>query len=221
MLGLIAAANQDPRLARVFSTFARQHAVALSSTSTATRRRRWACGISDIFTALQATLGGFYVNDFNLFGRTWQVNIQAEAADRDDLPDIWRIHVRNARGEMVPLRAIADVPHRARPADHQPLQQLPLRLDRRARRRPGVSSGDGAGGDGGDLAPRAAARLRLRMDRHRLPGKAGGGADRLILALAVLFAYLFLVALYESWIDPGPGAAVGRGRRARRLRWRS
>ena len=51
--------------------------------------------ISDIFTALQATLGGFYVNNFNLFGRTWQVNIQAEAADRDDVSDIWRIRVRN------------------------------------------------------------------------------------------------------------------------------
>src|SRR6185312_12042054 len=64
--------------------------------------------INDVFTALQATLGGIYVNDFNLFGRTWQVNIQGEAADRIDVPAIWRIYVRNKQGHMVPLRSIAD-----------------------------------------------------------------------------------------------------------------
>ena len=64
--------------------------------------------VSDVFSALQATLGGIYVNDFNLFGRTWQVNIQGEAADRTDIPAIWRIHVRNKTGTMVPLRSIAD-----------------------------------------------------------------------------------------------------------------
>jgi multidrug efflux pump subunit AcrB len=65
--------------------------------------------LSELNEALQVYLGSVYVNDFNLFGRTWQVNIQAVAADRDDIPDIWRLQVRNSRGQMVPLRAFADV----------------------------------------------------------------------------------------------------------------
>ena len=54
--------------------------------------------VSDVFSALQATLGGYYVNDFNLFGRTWQVNVQGEASDRSKIDDIYRIHVRNNDG---------------------------------------------------------------------------------------------------------------------------
>ena len=84
MQGLIAAANQDPRLTRVFSTFT---ATNPSIYLDIDRDKAQALGLSmsDVFTALQATLGGFYVNNFNLFGRTWQVNIQGEAADRDDI----------------------------------------------------------------------------------------------------------------------------------------
>ena len=62
-----------------------------------------------MFTALQATLGGYYVNDFNLYGRTWQVNIEGEARRPPrHFGDIWQIYVRNKNGEMVPLRSIAD-----------------------------------------------------------------------------------------------------------------
>jgi len=60
-----------------------------------------------VFTALQATLGGIYVNNFNLYGRTWQVNVQGEASDRGDISDIWQIYVRNSAGAMVPIRSVA------------------------------------------------------------------------------------------------------------------
>ena len=59
--------------------------------------------LTDIFNALQSTLGSFYVNDFNVFGRTWQVNVQAETQFRDNLDDIYGIYVRNAQGEWVGL----------------------------------------------------------------------------------------------------------------------
>ena len=108
MRGLLAAANQDPRLTRVFSTFT---ATNPSLYLDIDRDKAQALGLSmsDVFTTLQATLGGIYVNNFNQFGRTWQVNIEGEAADRADIPAIWRIFVRNRTGEMVPLRAIASV----------------------------------------------------------------------------------------------------------------
>src|SRR5258708_36280984 len=65
--------------------------------------------MSDVFTALQATLGGLYVKNCNLFGRTWQVNVQGDAVDRRDIPDIWQIYVRNSSGAMVPIRSIASL----------------------------------------------------------------------------------------------------------------
>ncbi|HEY4251284.1 MAG TPA: efflux RND transporter permease subunit, partial [Roseomonas sp.] len=210
MLGMIVAANQDPQLAQVFSTF---NASNPSLFLDLDREKAQALGLSiaNVFSALQSTLGGFYVNDFNLFGRTWQVNIQGEARDRDDIDDVWRIHVRNARGEMVPLRAVADL----RPAIGP---QTIFRYNNyrgisiSGAGRPGVSSGDALG-------------AMERLSRQVLPTgygfewtgvafqeKAAAGQTVYILALAVLFAYLFLVALYESWMIPIPvllSVAVG------------
>jgi multidrug efflux pump subunit AcrB len=64
---------------------------------------------SAIFQALQASLGGYYVNDMNLFGRTWQVQVQAEADDRASVDDIYRINVRSADDKMIPLRSLVEV----------------------------------------------------------------------------------------------------------------
>ena len=65
-------------------------------------------GMNDVFGALQATLGGIYINNFNLFGRVWQVNIEGEAGDRRDVSSLWQIYIRNKYGTDVPLRSIAD-----------------------------------------------------------------------------------------------------------------
>ena len=95
MRGLLVAANQQPELAGVFSTFAADTPQIYLDID---RDKAQVLGvkISDIFNALQSTLGGFYVNDFNLFGRTWQVNVQAETPFRKSVDDIYRIYVRNA-----------------------------------------------------------------------------------------------------------------------------
>ncbi len=106
MGGLIVAANQQPELAGVFSTYAADTPQVWLDID---RDKAQVLGVrvSDVFQALQATLGGFYVNDFNLFGRTWQVNIQSEGRFRDAIDDIYRVYVRNDKGAMVPIRAIA------------------------------------------------------------------------------------------------------------------
>jgi HAE1 family hydrophobic/amphiphilic exporter-1 len=72
--------------------------------------------ITDIHNALQSTLGSFYVNDFNVFGRTWQVNIQPDMPFRDHPTDIDNIYVRNAQGAMVPIAALVQ----ARPVQGPP-----------------------------------------------------------------------------------------------------
>ena len=79
--GLSVAANQDPRLLRVFSTFSATNPSIFLDID---RDKVQILGVqlSDVFQALQASLGGYFVNDMNLFGRTWQVQVQAEAADR-------------------------------------------------------------------------------------------------------------------------------------------
>src|SRR6195952_2645004 len=99
MRGLLVAANQDPSLSRGFSTFS---AASPSIYLDIDREQASVLGLklSSVFQALQTSLGGYYVNDFNLFGRTWQVQLQAEAADRSTVDDIYRINVRNAAGEL-------------------------------------------------------------------------------------------------------------------------
>jgi multidrug efflux pump subunit AcrB len=150
-----------------------------------------------VFSTLQAVLGGAYVNDFNLFGRTWQVNLQAEAEDRRAVGDILRIHVRNASGEMVPMRSLAEIR-----IDEGPQSIIRYNNYRAAQLlgsgAPGVSSGQ------------ALALMEQVADRTLPQGFAyewsdisfqeqrAAGQTAAILAMAVLFAYLFLVALYES-----------------------
>src|SRR5581483_217923 len=103
---LLVAANQQPELGGVFTTFAADTPQIYLDID---RDKAQVLGVkvSDVFNALQSTLGGYYINDFNLFGRTWQVNVQAEARFRDAIDDIYRVYVRNSAGTMVPIRSIA------------------------------------------------------------------------------------------------------------------
>src|SRR6185437_848421 len=102
--GLGVAANQNPQLSRVFTTFSATNPSVFLDID---RDKAQILGVplSAVFQALQASLGGFYVNDVNLFGRRWQVQVQAEARDRASVDDIYRINVRSSRGEMIPLRS--------------------------------------------------------------------------------------------------------------------
>jgi len=198
--GLLVAANQDPRLSSVFSTYS---ATTPSIYLDIDREKARILGvdISSIFQALQTSLGGYYVNDINLFGRTWQVQAQAEANDRRSIDDIYRINVRSADGNMVPLRSLAEAGPVVGP------QGLIRYNNTRAVTiqggpAPGVSSGQ-ALAVMEDVAARTlppgytGAWTDIAFQEKRAEGQTG-----IILALAVLFAYLFLVGLYESWSIP-------------------
>jgi multidrug efflux pump subunit AcrB len=156
-----------------------------------------------VFQALQASLGGFYVNDLNLFGRRWQVNVQAEGEDRTSIDDIYRINVRNGAGKMIPLRSLLE----ARVVVGPPalIRYNNLRaVTVQGSPAPGVSSGQ-------------ALKAMEDVAAHTLPSgfvgewtdtafqeKRAEGKTTMILGFAVLFAYLFLVGLYESWTIPVP-----------------
>jgi multidrug efflux pump subunit AcrB len=148
-------------------------------------------------------LGGIYINNFNLFGRVWQVNIEGEEVDRRDVSSLWQIHIRNRFGTDVPLRSIADARVILGPQvitrynDYRavPIQGSPS---------PGTSSGSA-------LAAMAevSAKTLPRGYGYEWTGTAyqeasAAGQTGPILGLAVLFAFLFLVGLYESWMIPVP-----------------
>ena len=200
MQGLLAAANQNPRLTRVFTTYtASNPSIYLDIDREKTQAL--GLGMNDVFNALQATLGGTYINNFNLFGRVWQVNIEGEGADRRDVSSLWQIYVRNKFGTDVPLRSIANARVIVGPqviTRYNNYRAIPIQ----GSPSPGTSSG-------------TALAAMAQVSDKTLPSGYGyewtgtayqefaaSGQTGPILGLAVLFAFLFLVGLYESWTIP-------------------
>ena len=157
--------------------------------------------LSDVFGTLQAYLGSAYVNDFNLFGRTYQVRVQAAADYRLTPQDIMRLEVRNDQGHMVPLGTLVAVNDTIGP------QIIP-----RYNLYPSAAiSGEAAAG----YSSGQALTLMEQMAQSKLPQSMGfewtgisyqekkvSGEQWLIFALAVLLVYLVLAAQYESWSNP-------------------
>ena len=208
--GLVVAANQDARLGPTFTTYSASSPQLYLDID---RERLQALGVSvsDLFATLQGTLGSYYINDFNLFGRTWKVNMQAAEADRAAVADIARLHVRNANGEMVPVSAVAKAEYIIGPQSIVRYNNY-RSVTVNGAPAPGIASG-------------AALEAMEQVSRATLPPgydfewtgtalqeKQAAGQTAAILALAVVFAYLFLVGLYESWTIPVPvllSVAVG------------
>src|SRR6202047_5231253 len=138
-----------------------------------------------------------------VFGRRWQVHVQAETPFRDKVDDIYRIYVRNAQGGMVPIRALAEAK----------LVQGPQTVVRyngfrgaivNGAPKPGFSSGQVLAAMERISAATLPAGYSFEWTGTALQEKAASGGTAIVLGFAVLFAYLFLVALYESWNIPVP-----------------
>ncbi len=157
--------------------------------------------LSNVFNTLQAYLGSVYVNDFNKFGRTYQVKVQADARFRAKVDDIRQLEVRNSRGEMIPLGTLLSVD-----------ETLGPQIITRYNMYPSASiSGTAAAG----YSSGQALKIMEDMAEAKLPPsmgfewtgmsfqeKASGGQAVFIFALAVIFVYLVLCAQYESWTIP-------------------
>jgi multidrug efflux pump len=105
---LAAKGNEQPGLVGLFNGF-RARTPQLYVDIDRTKVRTMGVALTDVFDALQAYLGSYYVNDFNRFGRTWQVNVQADARFRADADTVRQLKVRNGDGDMVPLGSVAAV----------------------------------------------------------------------------------------------------------------
>lgn len=194
---LVFEANQHPVLDGVFSTF-RSDVPRIYLDVDREKAKTLGVPMNEIFLTLQAQLGSLYINDFNLFGRTWRVMAQAEQEFRAKPEDIARLFVRNENGEMVPLSTLVTTE-----ADTGPPIVGRYNLYKSA----SVSGNPSSGHSSGE----ALLAMESVADRV-LPANYGyswtalsqqereaGAQTIIIFALAIIFVYLFLVAQYESW----------------------
>jgi hydrophobe/amphiphile efflux-1 (HAE1) family protein len=198
--GLMVAAAAEPRLEGVFTTYGASTPQVFLDLD---RERAETLGVSakDVFTAMQTAMGGSYVNDMNLFGRTWQVNVQAQASDRMRADDVFRTRVRSSAGDLVPIQAFADIRLVVAPSSivrYNNLRSVTLQ----GGPAPGRSSGEALAAMEELSAKTLPSGYGYEWTGTALQEKAAAGQTAFILALAVLFAYLFLVGLYESWTIP-------------------
>jgi multidrug efflux pump len=165
--------------------------------------------LTDVFDALQAYLGSFYVNDFNRFGRTWQVNIQADAFFRVDADTVRQLKIRNADGDMVPLGAVADVRDSAGPVQITRYNMFPAATINGASL-PGVSTGDvlarmeelaqglprNMTSEWTELSflQKQSSKVEQFRDLQQNPFSA--------FVLGVVLVFFVLAGLYESWSLP-------------------
>jgi hydrophobe/amphiphile efflux-1 (HAE1) family protein len=196
---LVAEASKRPELRNVISTFRNtvpQYRVDLD------REKAETLGIpvTDVYNALQTFLGGLYVNDFNRFGRTWRVYLQADPDFRRQPSDVNRFYVRTSQGDMVPLSTLV----------HTEAVSGPDVIYRYNRYRavkiigsaaPGYSSGQAAAAME-DLAKQLPNGFGYEWTGTVYQQKLSEGKEGYTFGLAAVLVFLFLAALYESWSTP-------------------
>jgi multidrug efflux pump len=197
---VIAAANREPGLSGVFTTY-RSQGPQLFLNIDREKVQTLNVPISTVFTTLQSYLGTNYVDDFNFLGRTYQVNLQGDAAFRSDPNQILRMYARNSTGGMVPLGSLMDVQRINGPDTVSHYNVYPAALIQ-GTTLPGVSSGQ-------------AIEKMERICRENLPSQfsfewtqltyqevTAGNTAIFIFPLCVLFVFLALAAQYENWSLP-------------------
>ncbi len=193
-------ARQSPLLAGVFSSY-EINVPQLMADLDRTKAKQLGVRISDVYDAMQIYLGSLYINDFNKFGRTWQVIAQADAPHRNAPEDILNLKVRSATGAMIPLGSLMTVEASNGP-DRAMRYNLYRTADLNAGAAPGVSSGD------------AEAEM-VRILNETLPKGMGfewtdltyqqilaGNTAMFIFPLCVLLVFMVLAAQYESMVLP-------------------
>jgi len=197
---LVGAARGQPGLVGVFTPF-RANTPQLYADVDRTKAKMLGLPLDNVFDALQTYLGSAYVNDFNLFGRTYQVTVQAAGPFRNDPSNILRLKARTTSGAMVPLAAVLNVRQITGPDRVVRYNMFPA-AEINGDTVPGVSSGQ-------------AITTMERLARQVLPSSMGfewtdlayqqisaGNVAVFVFPLCVLLVFLMLAALYENWSMP-------------------
>lgn len=210
---LVAAANQDPSLSSVNTTFQAnvpQYIVDIDYE----RALAQDVDLQELYSTLSSMLGTYYVNDFNKYGRVFKVQLQAECRFRDKATDLSGIYVKNKNGVQVPVLSIVKLEQTVGTASISRYNQYES-VQIQGQQASGKSSGDAM------VAMEQVARKVLPSDitfdwsGTSAQEKQASGQTIVIVAMALVFVYLFLVALYESYTIPvavlliSPVAALG------------
>lgn len=210
---LVAAANQDPSLSSVNTTFQAnvpQYIVDIDYE----RALAQDVDLQELYSTLSSMLGTYYVNDFNKYGRVFKVQLQAESRFRDKATDLSGIYVKNKNGVQVPVLSIVKLEQTVGTASISRYNQYES-VQIQGQQASGKSSGDAM------VAMEQVARKVLPSDitfdwsGTSAQEKQASGQTIVIVAMALVFVYLFLVALYESYTIPvavlliSPVAALG------------
>lgn len=197
---IVAEAQQQPELTRVNSTF-RAGVPQIFADIDRARVMSMQVPIGDLFNTMQAALGSAYVNDFNLYGRTYRVTVQADEEFRDSVDDLRKLKVRNTKGDMVSLGSVMDIE-----------DAFGAQIVRRFNLYPSATiTGSATPGKSSGEALQKMEQLAYESfgdaigfdwSGVSLQEKNSKGEEIYIFGLAVLLVYLILAFLYESWILP-------------------
>lgn len=197
---IVAAANQQPGLVQVFSTF-RANTPQLYVDIDRTKAAMLHVPLGNVFETLQVYLGSLYVNDFNFLGKTFHVTVQAESAYRAQPRDIPQLKTRSDSGAVVPLGSLVQVVNRTGP-DRVVRYNLYPAADVNGSTRPGFSSGQSL--DAMEYVARQVlpAGMGFEWTDIAYQERLAGNVALYIFPLCVLFVFLTLSAQYESWVLP-------------------
>ncbi|MBN9522309.1 efflux RND transporter permease subunit [bacterium] len=206
---LAARANKEHGLVGVFNGF-RARTPQLYVHIDRTKAKAMGVELKDVFDTLQGYLGSYYVNDFNRFGRTWQVNVQADAPFRTDADTVRQLKVRNADGDMVPLGAVAEIRDAAGPVTITRYNMFPAATVTGGWL-PGVSTGDVLRTVEGLAAEELPRSMTTEWTELSYLQKLAGQTDRFrdlrqnpisAFVLGAVLVFFVLAGLYESWSLP-------------------
>jgi multidrug efflux pump len=195
-----AKARSAPELAGVFSSY-KINVPQLYADLDRTRAKQLGLNISEVFDTMQTYLGSIYVNDFNLFGRTYQVIAQADKVFRDSPDDILRLKVRNNEGEMVPLGAVIRISETFGPEAAQRHNAFRA-ADLNGSAAPGYSSGQAQEAITRILEDTLPPGMQFEWTELTYQQILAGDTTTLVIPLVILLVFLVLAAQYESLLLP-------------------
>ncbi len=190
----------QPSLAGTFSSF-QVSVPQIQADVDRERVKSYGVALTDVFETLQLYLGSLYVNDFNRFGRTYQVNAQAEAGFRLQPEQIRRLQTRNDRGEMVPLGSLVTVTRSYGPDQVMHYNGYPA-AEINGGPAPGFSSGQAQAAIADVLRQQLPSGMSFEWTELAYQELLSGNTMLLVFPLCVLLVYMVLAALYESWTLP-------------------
>ncbi|WP_163862204.1 efflux RND transporter permease subunit [Myxococcus eversor] len=197
---LVQKASAEPQLMGLMSSF-EINVPQLQADVDRVKAKQQGVPLGSVFETLQIHLGSLYVNDFNRFGRTYQVNVQADAKHRMEPEDIGRLQVRNPQGGMVPLASLVTVKPSFGPDQVLRYNGYPS-ADINGAAAPGVSTGQAVAAMERVAAETLPAGMGFEWTDLTYQEKLAGKEGLFVFPLAILLAFLILAAQYNSWSLP-------------------